>query len=135
MDYQSAIAGLGLTISVLTFFYVMRRDARGDMTTEFAAIRKQVHEDREEVDVKISAMDMRLTRVEGKIDGMPTKADLHNPELGQRRLDTKIDVLAETMRPIGSIATRMQDWFLRQAEDAMAHPAPPANLPPKGRRP
>lgn len=57
-------------------------------------------------------LDQRLTRVESEVEHMPDKDTAHRMEMAIARLEGRLEVMDERLKPVAAMATRMQEHLM-----------------------
>jgi hypothetical protein len=62
---------------------------------------------------KVGAMDNRLSRVEGEMEHMPSRNELHAVQIMLAQLDGKIQLVERTTNATSHAVGRLEDHFIR----------------------
>lgn len=61
-----------------------------------------------------AALAMRVAKVEGELETVPGKDELHELRLEMERMRGSINVLRESLKPVAAMAERMQEALLEE---------------------
>ncbi|WP_319414402.1 DUF2730 family protein [uncultured Cohaesibacter sp.] len=64
----------------------------------------------------VDELDRRVQSIEDEIKHLPDKEQSHSLELTMTKLSGRLDAFEEKLKPIGSIADRLQEFLLEQAK-------------------
>ncbi|MGO4735966.1 DUF2730 family protein [Bosea sp. 2KB_26] len=67
---------------------------------------------------KIEALEDRVFRIESEIKHLPDKDTAHRMEMAISRLEGRLETMDERLKPVASMATRMQDFMMDQGARA-----------------
>jgi hypothetical protein len=67
---------------------------------------------------KVELLDDRVFRVEADIKHLPDKDTAHRMEMAISRLEGRLETMDERLKPVASMATRMQDFMMDQGARA-----------------
>lgn len=60
------------------------------------------------------SLDQRLTRVETDLEHLPDKDTAHRMEMAIARLEGRLEVMDERLKPVAAMATRMQEHLMER---------------------
>lgn len=63
---------------------------------------------------KVESIEERLAVIETNIDHLPDRDSTHRLELAIAKLEGRFDALDERLKPVAAMATRFQDYMLRE---------------------
>jgi hypothetical protein len=69
-----------------------------------------------EVVKRTEMIELRIQRLEDELRRMPTLDMMHRLELTLARMEGHIDKMDERLKPVTSIAERMQEWMLENGK-------------------
>lgn len=67
---------------------------------------------------KIELLEDRVFRVESEIKHLPDKDTAHRMEMAISRLEGRLETMDERLKPVASMASRMQDFMIEQGARA-----------------
>ncbi|MEX2126953.1 MAG: DUF2730 family protein [Xanthobacteraceae bacterium] len=67
---------------------------------------------------RIDVLEDRCTKIEGTLAHLPDKDSTHRLETAVTELQGQINVIAERVKPISSIADRLQEFLLEKARSS-----------------
>jgi uncharacterized coiled-coil protein SlyX len=79
---------------------------------EFRAQDKSYRADMEKVESRMGDCETKLARVSGELEHLPGKDLVHGLQLAMKEMQGQMDVIAERVKPIQAIASRMQEVLL-----------------------
>lgn len=65
---------------------------------------------------KIEKLEDRVAKLEGEIAHLPDKDTAHRMEMAIARLEGRLETMDERLKPVASMAARMQDYMLENAK-------------------
>ncbi|MGY6246681.1 DUF2730 family protein [Bosea thiooxidans] len=67
---------------------------------------------------KLELLDDRVFHVESEIKHLPDKDTAHRMEMAISRLEGRLETMDERLKPVASMASRMQDFMIEQGARA-----------------
>jgi len=61
---------------------------------------------------KIETLEDRVSKIEGEISHLPDKDTAHRMEIAIARLEGRLEIMDERLKPVAAMATRMQDYLM-----------------------
>ena len=79
-------------------------------------LRRDVAAETNVIDDKVATLAGRIQLVEGEIRHLPDRDAAHRLEMAVERLNGRIETLDERLKPVASIADRMQELLIEQSK-------------------
>lgn len=76
---------------------------------------KACNEETDLVHKRVSEVDSRVTRLERDMEHLPDKDATHRMEMAIVRLEGRLETMDERLKPVASIATRMQEVLMEKS--------------------
>jgi predicted nucleic acid-binding Zn-ribbon protein len=102
---------VAIAISAAAFVYSMIIGRSNRNNAKFEAINERISTVAERVDL----VEDRVTKVESDVEHLPDKDSTHRLEIALGEMKAEMGRLSERMRPIASMADRLQEAMLERA--------------------
>lgn len=76
---------------------------------------KEAHGRIDGLERRLNAAEQRISAIEGDIEHLPDKDATHRMEMAIARLEGRLEVMDERLKPVASIANRMNDILLERS--------------------
>jgi hypothetical protein len=63
---------------------------------------------------RLDGVDTRVTRIESELEHLPDKDTAHRMEMAIARLEGRLEVMDERLKPVAAMASRMQDAMIEE---------------------
>ena len=110
-QYGGALALLG---TIVTALLTTRFVTRAEHTAAASATDQRL----KEMFSKLDSVEDRVDRIENNLGHLPDKEITHRLEMAVERLGARMELLDERIKPVASMATRMQDFLIQRSDAA-----------------
>jgi heme exporter protein D len=94
-------AGVGLSLLAL-------------VTSIVASLRQRNRTEIDQIAKRVDTVETRVTRVESELEHLPDKDTAHRMEMAIARLEGRLEVMDERLKPVAAMASRMQDAMIEE---------------------
>lgn len=112
-------AALAAGLSIWNFVQSPSKKNEGEIQTlrqSVDLLRREVAAENNVIDDKVAVLSGRLQLLEGEIRHLPDRDAAHRLEMAVERLNGRIETLDERLKPVASIADRMQELLIEQSK-------------------
>lgn len=115
LDFIKSYGGaLAMLSSFATALIATRFVTRGDHAAHVTAIDGRL----KDLFDKLDKVEDRVDRIENNLGHLPDKEITHRLEMAVERLGARMELLDERIKPVASMATRMQDFLMTRSDAA-----------------